>query len=70
MKICTDFEVKDGDIVLVLYENHVLLRYYYENSNKDVITLKADSNLLGKETFNRSKGSNSNGRWNCSHGKP
>ncbi|WP_324358939.1 transcriptional repressor LexA [Acetivibrio sp.] len=53
--ISRNYELKDGDIVLILYENHVLLRYYTHHENPDLITLKADSELLGKEVFNRNE---------------
>lgn len=42
---------KDGDIVMVLYDSHVLLRYFYSHSQPDKLTLKADSNLINKEQF-------------------
>lgn len=45
------YELDDGDVVLVLYENHSLLRYYYENENPEKLTLKADDDLFGKEEF-------------------
>ena len=48
-------EFNDGDIVLVLIDNHTLLRRYYNNEEKESVTLKADSNLLGKEVFKRSE---------------
>lgn len=45
-------EILDGDIVLILFENHTLLRRYYSNPQKNMITLKAESNLLDREEFN------------------
>jgi len=51
--INTNCEIKDGDIVILLYENHVLLRYYFRNENENLITLKADSNLLDREEFEK-----------------
>lgn len=45
-------ELKDGDIVLILYDNHAMLRYYYPGKQKDTVILKADSDLLNKEVFN------------------
>lgn len=51
--INTNCEIKDGDIVIVLYENHVLLRYYFSNEDENLVTLKADSNLLDKEVFRK-----------------
>jgi len=53
--ILMDAKLKDGDIVLILYDNHALLRYYYENVEQENITLKADTNLLGKEIFSRNE---------------
>ena len=44
-------EIKDGDIVLVLFDSHVLLRYFYKNQQNGKILLKADSNLINKEHF-------------------
>ena len=41
----------DGDIVLVLYENHVLLRYFSKYDSSGSIVLKADSDLIGKNIF-------------------
>lgn len=49
------YELNDGDIVLILYESHVLLRYYTHHENSDLMILKADSELLGKEVFNRNE---------------
>ena len=46
-------KLDDGDIVLVLYENHVLLRYYSKHENANCIVLKADSDLIGKDVFNK-----------------
>jgi repressor LexA len=51
--ISPDSELKDGDIVLVLYENHLVLRKYYLNANNNLVKLKADSDLFKKEIFNR-----------------
>lgn len=48
-------DLKEGDIVLVLYENFTLLRRYYPGSVQDTFTLKADSNLLGRESFSRNE---------------
>jgi len=53
--ISRNYELKDGDIVMILYENHVLLRYYTHHDNPDLVILKADSDLLGKEVFNRNE---------------
>ncbi len=49
----TENKLDDGDIVLVLYENHVLLRFYSKHENASNIVLKADSDLIGKEVFNK-----------------
>lgn len=52
--LCKDSELKDGDIVLVVYEDHVLLRHYFEDKHQEsMISLKADSDLIGKETFSK-----------------
>lgn len=47
------YDLKDGDIVLVLYESYVLLRYFAHHENPDLIVLKADSDLVGKEVFDK-----------------
>lgn len=44
--------INDGDIVIMLYENSVLLRRYYSGDQDGTIQLKADSNLLNREVFN------------------
>jgi repressor LexA len=44
-------EPVDGDILMLLYENHVLVRRYYKGSEPETMVLKADSNLLGREVF-------------------
>ncbi|NJD02399.1 MAG: LexA family transcriptional regulator [Ruminiclostridium sp.] len=44
-------EVKTGDIVLVLYNANTLLRYYHPDEAGDIIHLKADLDLIGKEEF-------------------
>jgi repressor LexA len=51
--LCKNNELKDGDIVLVMYGEHVLLRRYYSHVQDNQVTLKADSDLIGKENFNR-----------------
>lgn len=50
-----DSQLKDGDIILLLYDNHVLLRYYNKHENDDLMVLKADSDLIGKEVFSKSE---------------
>jgi len=45
-------DLRSGDILLVLYENRILLRQYQEGKNPDTVLLKADTDLIGKETFN------------------
>ncbi len=50
--ISRNYTLNDGDILLVMYEGHVLLRYYYKGEG-DVIHLKADSNLINKEQFQK-----------------
>lgn len=44
-------DLKEGDIILVVYENFTLLRRYYSGSSQGTFILKADSNLLDRETF-------------------
>ena len=51
--VSTSAQLNDGDIVLVLYENITLLRYYYSGNDENTITLKADSNLLERDSFRK-----------------
>lgn len=44
--------INDGDIVIILYENSILLRRHYSGNEAGTIQLKADSNLLDREVFN------------------
>lgn len=48
-------ELKDSDIVLVLYENHVYLRRYFVCEQQGMVILKADSNLIDKEIFSENE---------------
>lgn len=45
--------LEDGDIVLVLYDNHALLRYFSKHEDTNNVVLKADSDLIGKDVFNK-----------------
>jgi len=47
--------LQDGDIVMALYENRVLLRIFQDSKNPDTIILKADTDLIGKESFKTSE---------------
>jgi len=49
--VCMDCEINDNDIIIVLYKDHVLLRYYYKGKTDGTIILKADTNLLDREEF-------------------
>lgn len=49
--IDTGSEIKAGDIVLVLYNTNTLLRFYHPDEINNIIYLKADLDLLGKEEF-------------------
>ncbi|MDP4182835.1 MAG: S24 family peptidase [Bacillota bacterium] len=51
--ISREASIEDGDIILILFENSALLRKYYKGDSEDTLTLKADSNLLGRESFNK-----------------
>ncbi len=53
--IKTDAEYNDGDIVLLLYDNMVLLRRFYKTDSEDKIRLEADSDLTGKNIFDSSE---------------
>ncbi len=48
-------EIKDNDVIMVIYDTHTLLRRYYSHPQNDMVKLKADSNLLNKEVFKRSE---------------
>ncbi len=43
-------ELESGDVILVFFENRSLLRYYYPESD-GTITLKADSSIIDKVSF-------------------
>lgn len=43
-------ELESGDVVLVFFENRSLLRYYYPESD-GTLTLKADSSIIDKVSF-------------------
>ena len=49
--IDTGAVVKTGDIVLVLYNTNTLLRYYHPDEENNIVYLKADLDLIGKEDF-------------------
>jgi len=49
--ISMNSSLKDGDVILVMYDGHVLLRRYYIGEQPGTLVLKADSNLLNKEVF-------------------
>lgn len=53
--ISRNYSLNDGDIVLVLFDSHVLLRYYFKHEDSDKVVLKADSNLINKEIFDSSE---------------
>ena len=44
-------DFKDSDILLVLYDTHLLLRRYYTAEKSDRLILKAEGNILGKDEF-------------------
>lgn len=53
IKMCSHF--KEGDVVLALYENHVLLRRYLESSDQDLVRLEADNYFIDKKVFKKSE---------------
>ena len=53
--ICRDSSLNEGDTVLAMYENHVLLRRFHKNDKNDLISLKADNCLFEKEVFNKTE---------------
>jgi repressor LexA len=53
MLLISNTPAKNGDIVLLVYEGHALLREYHGRRNEGEWILKADSNLLGKEVFRK-----------------
>lgn len=48
-------ELKDGDIVLILFDNHALLRYFYKTDDPDTVKLTAPDSLIDKELFSKSE---------------
>ncbi|MCX8130746.1 MAG: LexA family transcriptional regulator [Clostridia bacterium] len=46
-------DLVDGDIVLIIYENQSLLRYYSPGEQQNTVYLKADDNALRKEQFSK-----------------
>jgi repressor LexA len=40
-----------GDIVLALYDTHVLLRYYYPGEEEGMLTLRGNTTFIDKEAF-------------------
>lgn len=48
-------ELKNEDMALVLYENLVLLRKYFETDQTDTICLKSDKSLIPREIFNKNE---------------
>ncbi|WP_459076768.1 transcriptional repressor LexA [Herbivorax alkaliphila] len=46
-------ELGNGDIILLMYENLVILRYYSSHEDSNKVVLKADSDLIGKEVFDK-----------------
>jgi len=53
--VCMNCEINNSDIIVILFENHVLLRYYYKGKSDDTIILKADTNLLDREEFDKNE---------------
>jgi repressor LexA len=53
--ICRVSSLNEGDTVLAMYENHVLLRRFHKNEKSNMINLTADNCLIDKETFNRAE---------------
>ena len=53
--ICKTDEFKENDIVLVFFDNHLLLRYFHNSDDENKVILKADSNLLDREVFDKSE---------------
>lgn len=49
--IDTGAVVKSGDIVVVFYITNTLIRYYHPDEENNIVYLKADLDLIGKETF-------------------
>lgn len=51
--IDTKSEPSAGDIVMVLYDTHVLLRYYYPNQETGEINLKGNTTFIEKSLFRK-----------------
>lgn len=53
--ISCDAVVKDGDIVLVLYKNHAIIRKIFASEDENIVFLKGDSNPIGRDKFDKSE---------------
>lgn len=51
--IDTKSEPIAGDIVLALYDTHVLLRYYYPDEDNEKINLKGNTSFITKDVFRK-----------------
>lgn len=51
--ISTVSEIYDGDVIMIIYDNHTLLRRYQQHDNPEFIRLTADSDLFDKEVFRK-----------------
>ena len=39
----------------IFFDNHLLLRYFHNSDDENKVILKADSNLLDREVFDKSE---------------
>jgi repressor LexA len=53
--ICRNSSVNEGDTVLAMYDNHILLRRFHKNDKANMISLKADRSLFDKEVFDKTE---------------
>ena len=51
--ICRESIPDEGDTVLAIYDNHVLLRRFHKIDTMDMVSLQADNSMFDKEVFNK-----------------
>lgn len=53
--ICRESSLSEGDTVLAMFENHIILRRFHKHDKTEFIHLKADNYLFEKEVFKKSE---------------
>lgn len=51
--VSTTTDIKEGESVLVQYENHTLLREFHLSSQQDVVFLEGNDGIVEKESFKK-----------------